>query len=53
MGYNFNLLPKQNNDRLLELNEIENVKNELSKNDIICGTNVLERAIIYNNQRDP
>ena len=52
IGYNFKLIPKQNNSRLNELMEIESISRELSKNEIYLPNKTLEKAIIYNNERD-
>lgn len=37
---------------MAELIEIEKIKKELSKKDVPVGTEVLERAILLNNERD-
>ncbi|CDW82211.1 UNKNOWN [Stylonychia lemnae] len=51
INYNFKLLAKQNEKRLEELQEIESIKKELSKNDVPLGINILQRAIQYSNER--
>lgn len=52
MGYNFKLVPKQKEERIGEIMEIESIANDLSKKEIYLGNNVLQKAIIYDNQRD-
>ncbi len=52
MGYNFKLIPKQTNQRLTELMEIDSISQELAKNEIYIPNKTLEKAIIYNNERD-
>ncbi len=51
IGYNFKLLPQTQENRNLEIQEIENIKNELSKADVPCDTHSLTKAIIYGNDR--
>lgn len=52
MGYNFKLVPKQKEERIGEIMEIESIANDLAKKEIYLGNNVLQKAIIYDNQRD-
>lgn len=53
MGYNMKLVGKQNNQqRFTEIREIESISNELSKNDIGIANQALQKAIIYDNERD-
>ncbi len=52
MGYNFKLIPKQKDDRLLEIMEIESISRELAKNEIYIPNKTLEKAIVYNNERE-
>lgn len=52
IGYNFKLLPKQREDKLLEIMEIESISRELAKNEIYIPNKTLEKAIIYNNERE-
>ena len=52
MGYNFKLVPKQKEIRLGEIIEIESITRELAKKDIYIGNRVLQKAIIYDNERD-
>lgn len=47
------LVGKHNNQqRFTEIREIESISNELSKNEIGIGNKVLQKAIIYDNERD-
>jgi len=52
MGYNFRLVPKQKEDRLHELREIESISRELAKNEIYIPNKTLSKAIIYDNERE-
>lgn len=52
MGYNFALVPKTKESRLNELMEIESISQDLAKKEIAVGPRVLQKAIIYDNERD-
>ncbi len=52
MGYNLKMIPKQKDDRVNEIMEIESITTELSKNDIYIPNKTLTKAIVYDNERD-
>jgi hypothetical protein len=52
MGYNMKIIPKQNTGRMNEIIEIEAIQRELVKNDIYIPNQTLQKAIIYENERD-
>lgn len=52
MGYNFELVSKQKESRLKEITEIESITKELASKDICIPNKTLQKAIIYDNERD-
>ena len=52
MGYNMKMIPKQKSDRTKEISEIESIQRELVKNDIFIPNQTLQKAILYDNERD-
>ena len=52
LGYNFKLVPKQKESRLNEIIEIESIQRDLARKEIYIGNRVLQKAIIYDNERD-
>lgn len=52
MGYDFKLIGKQKETRLGEILEIESISNEMARKDIYFGNRALQKAIIYDNERD-
>eukprot|EP00347_Sterkiella_histriomuscorum_P010628 403375540 len=52
--YNFKLVAKQNNQKMLELQEIQQIKQQLARNpeNIHIKEDVLAKAIIYENERN-
>ena len=52
MGYNMKMIPKQKSDRTKEISEIESIQRELVKNDIFIANQTLQKAILYENERD-
>ena len=52
MGYNMKTIPKQKSDRTKEISEIESIQRELVKNDIFIPNQTLQKAILYDNERD-
>ena len=52
MGYNMKVIPKQKNDRVNEIIEIEGIQRELVRNEIYIPNQTLQKAILYDNERE-
>lgn len=45
-------MPRQKDTRLSEIQEIESIQKDLARRDIYVGNRVLQKAIIFDNERD-
>lgn len=52
LGYNFRLVSKQTENRIGEIQEIESIQRDLARKEIHLGNRTLQKAIIYDNERD-